>query len=45
MHVDTKSKETNGDDFEYFNPYENPNALWTDLTIYTIEKQEIKYKN
>ena len=45
MHVDTKCKETNGDDFEYFNPYENPNALWTDLTIYTIEKQEIKYKN
>ena len=45
VHVDSKSKETNGDDFEYFNPYENPNALWTYLTIYTIEKQEIKYKN
>ena len=45
VHVDTKCKETNGDDFEYFNPYENPNALWTDLTICTIEKQEIKYQN
>ena len=45
VHVDTECKETNGDDFEYFNPYENPNALWIDLTSYTIEKQEIKYKN
>ena len=23
VHVDTKSKETNGDNFEYFNPYKN----------------------
>ena len=45
VHVDTKCKETNGDDFEYFNPYKNPNSIWTDLTIYTIKKQNIKYKN
>ena len=44
VHVDTKCKETNGDEFEYFNPYENPSCLWTDLTIYTIEKQNIKYE-
>ena len=42
-HVDTKCKETKGDDFEYFNPYENESVLWTDLTIYTIEKQKIKF--
>ena len=42
-HVDTKSKETKDDDFEYFNPYENDSALWTNLTIYTIEKQTVKF--
>ena len=42
-HVDTKSKETKDDDFEYFNPYENSSALWTNLTIYTIEKQKVKF--
>ena len=42
-HVDTGSKETKDDDFEYFNPYENDSVLWTDLTIYTIEKQDVKF--
>ena len=42
-HVDTKSKETKDDDFEYFNPFENGSALWTNLTIYTIEKQKVKF--
>ena len=42
-HVDTKCKETDGDKFEYFSPYDNGNALWTDLNIYVIRKQEIKY--
>ena len=42
-HIDTKSKETKDDDFEYFNPYENDSALWTNLTIYTIEKQKVKF--
>ena len=42
-HVDTGCKETKGDNFEYFNPYENGDALWTNLNIYVIEKQKIKY--
>ena len=44
-HVDTKCKETKEDDFEYFNPYENGSSLWTNLNIYVIEKQNIKYKS
>lgn len=43
VHVDTKCKETNDNDFEYFNPYESPYSHWLDLCIYTIDKQEIKY--
>ena len=43
-HVDTECKETKGDNFEYFNPYDNGESLWTNLNIYIIEKQEIKYK-
>lgn len=42
-YIDTKSKETEGNKFEYFDPYENGSVMWTDLTIYTIEKQEIKF--
>ena len=42
--VDTESKETKGDDFEYYNPYENGSSLWTNLNIYVIPKQAIKYK-
>ena len=42
-HVDTKSKETIGDNFEYFTPNENGSCLWTNLNIYVIEKQEMKY--
>ena len=43
-HIDTKSKETKGDNFEYFDPYDNGSSLWTNLDIYVIEKQNIKYK-
>ena len=43
-HIDTKSKETKGDNFEYFAPYDNDSSLWTNLDIYIIEKQNIKYK-
>ena len=42
-YIDTESKETEGNNFEYFNPYENGSVMWTDLTIYVIEKQKIKY--
>jgi hypothetical protein len=43
-HVDTKCKETKDDNFEYYNPYENKSAIWTNLNIYVIEKQDIKYE-
>jgi hypothetical protein len=42
-HIDTKCKETKEDNFEYFSPYDNGNALWNNLNIYVIEKQNIKY--
>ena len=43
-HIDTKCKETKDDNFEYFNPYENKSAIWTNLNIYVIERQNIKYE-
>ena len=43
-HIDTKSKETKGNNFEYFDPYDNDSSLWTNLDIYIIEKQNIKYQ-
>ena len=42
-HIDTKCKETQGDKFEYFNPFDNGSSLWTNLNIYVIEKQKLKY--
>ena len=44
-HLNTRCKETKGDNFEYYNPFENGSSLWTNLNIYVLEKQEIKYKN
>ena len=43
-HVDTKCKETKDNNFEYYNPYENNSAIWTNLNIYVIEIQDIKYE-
>ena len=43
-HIDTKCKETQGDKFEYFNPFDNGNSLWTNLNIYAVEKQMLKYR-
>ena len=44
-HIDTKTKETNGDDFEYFNPYDCPTVLWLKLVVYVIHKQNMKFRN
>ena len=44
VHIDTRCKESNDCGFDFFNPFESPNSLWIDLTIYTIEKQKIKFK-
>ena len=42
---DSKTKETNYDDFEYFDPYENGKVRWTLLNIFVLPKQHIKYKH
>ena len=42
-HINIKCKETQGDKFEYFNPFDNGSSLWTNLNIYVIEKQKLKY--
>ena len=39
-----KSKETKGDNFEYFDPYDNDSSLLAYLDIYVIEKQNNKYQ-
>jgi len=41
---DSKTKETNDDDFEYFDPYENGKVRWISLIIFVLPKQHIKYK-
>ena len=43
-HINSKCKENKDDNFEYYNHYENDSALWTNLNIYVIEKQKMKYK-
>ena len=42
-HINTKSKETQGDNFEYFNAFDNGSVIWTNLNIYAVEKQGMKY--
>ena len=42
---DSKTKETNDDDFEYFDPYENGKVRWILLNIFVLPKQHIKYKH
>ena len=44
VHIDTRCKESNDCGFDFYNPFESPNSPWIDLTIYTIEKQKIKFK-
>ena len=42
---DSKPKETKDDKFEYFDPEENGEADWTELVIYVLPKQKIKYQS
>ena len=44
IEFDSKTKETNSDDFEYYNPFENGETQWVELTIYVLPKQSITYK-
>ena len=38
-------KETKDNEFEYYDPTENGNVIWTILIIFVIPKQKIKYKS
>ena len=42
---DSKPKETKNDNFEYFDPEENGEVDWTELIIYVLPKQKIKYQS
>ena len=42
---DSKTRETNGGDFEYFDAFENGETQWVELTIYVLPKQEMKYQS
>ena len=44
IEFDSKPKETKDDKFEYFDPSDNGMATWTELIIYVIPKQKIKYE-
>ena len=41
----SEPKETKDNEFEYYDPSENGNVTWTNLIIYVIPKQKIKYKS
>lgn len=40
---DSKTRETQGDNFEYFDALGNGEVLWYELNIYVLPKQSIKY--
>ena len=40
---ESKPKETEENDFDYFDPKESGNIIWTELKIYVLPIQEIKY--
>ena len=44
IYYDSNPKETKDDNFEYFDPSDNGKVIWTELIIYVIPKQRIKYK-
>ena len=41
--IDINGKETNGDDFEYFDPYKNKSTSWPSLQVFTGHRQKMKY--
>ena len=40
---ESKTRETNGNNFEYFDPLKNGEIVWIELNIYVLPKQRIKY--
>ena len=43
INYDSKTRETKGNNFEYFDALENGEIIWTELNIYVLPKQNIKY--
>ena len=41
--VDISGKETNGNDFEYYDPYSTGTNYWSSLIIFTCHRQDMKY--
>ena len=42
--VDLNGKETNGDDFEYYDPYKSGTTFWSNLMIFTGHRQKMKFR-
>ena len=42
--VDLNGKETNGNDFEYFDPYKSGTTFWSSLKIFTGHRQKMKFR-
>ena len=40
---DSKTRETMGNNFEYFDTFKNGEIVWIELNIYVLPKQNIKY--
>lgn len=41
--ININGRETNGNDFEYYEPYKGK-SFWSNLIIFTGHRQKIKYK-
>ena len=44
VEFDSKTRETKGNKFDYFDPFENGEVLWIELIIYVSPKQNIKHQ-
>ena len=42
--VDLNGKETNGDDFEYYDPYKSGATFWSSLKVFTGHRQKMKFR-
>ena len=42
--VEINGKETEGENFEYFDPYSNDTTFWSSLMIFTGHRQKMKYR-
>ena len=43
--IDINGKETKGDDFEYYDPYQNGTTSWSSLFIFTGHRQKVKHRD